>query len=231
MSQLIKVKGLRHKATARRGRPADPGLCARRRDQILKAAARVFARKGFDASDVNDIAREAGIGKGTIYYHVHSKKNLFLASVDWLMQELIASIGAATNGVADPLAVIESAIRAYLEFFDAHPEFAELIIQERAVFRDRQTPTYFRYSESEKGPWRSMYLDLMRQGRIRKMPVERILDTVGSVLYGAIFTNHFAGRRKSLAQQAKDILDICFLGMLSDSERARKGPRNGKGSR
>lgn len=231
MSQLNRSMPARSRAPARRGRPVDLGLCERRRAQILKVAARVFARSGFDASDVNDIAREAGIGKGTVYYHFGTKEKLFLAAVDCLMQELIAAIGVSAAAVTDPLDVIEAAIKSYLAFFDSHPEFVELIIQERAVFKDRQTPTYFRYSEGEKGPWKVLYLGLMRQGRIRRMPVERILDTVGSVLYGAIFTNHFAGRRKSLAGQSHDIIDICFRGILSDSERSPRYRKIRKGSR
>ena len=39
---------------------------------------------------------------------------------------------------------IRQGVRGYLAFFAEHPEFVELMIQERAIFRDQRKPTYFR---------------------------------------------------------------------------------------
>ena len=53
------------------------------------------------------------------------------------------------------------------------------------------------------------------------MPVERITDVVGDLLYGTIFTNYFSGRRKKVEVQARDIVDMVFLGVLSENHRTR----------
>ena len=47
------------------------------------------------------------------------------------------------------------------------------------------------------------------------MPVERVIDVLGDVLYGTMLTNHFAGREKPFEAQAQDILDVVFNGVLS----------------
>ncbi len=52
--------------------------------------------------------------------------------------------------------------------------------------------------------------------------MERILDVIGDLMYGTMFTNYFAGRNRSPEDQAADILDIAFHGILSDSERSRR---------
>ena len=52
--------------------------------------------------------------------------------------------------------------------------------------------------------------------------VERILDVLADVLYGTMFTNYFSGRSRSPAEQARDILDIAFYGILSESERGSR---------
>jgi len=60
------------------GRPAagtDPG----KRRQIMAGADAVFNRLGFDAASMNDIAREAGVSKGTLYVYFESKEELFVA--------------------------------------------------------------------------------------------------------------------------------------------------------
>lgn len=52
-----------------------------RRSEILRAALRVFARQGYGATVVEDIAREAGIGKGTLYLYFRSKEQIYMAAL------------------------------------------------------------------------------------------------------------------------------------------------------
>ena len=77
----------------------------------------------------------------------------------------------------------------------------------------------FVYREAALDQWRALYRELMASGRVRKMPVERILDVTSDLLYGAIFTNRFAGRRKRFDTQAEEIIDLVFHGILTDQER------------
>lgn len=65
----------------RRGRPAAGHDPAKRR-QIVEGARRVFVDMGFDAASMNDITREAGVSKGTIYVYFNNKEELFEAIVE-----------------------------------------------------------------------------------------------------------------------------------------------------
>ena len=51
-----------------------------KREAILKAAQKVFSRKGFNNARIDDVAREAGIGKGTVYEYFASKDDLFFGA-------------------------------------------------------------------------------------------------------------------------------------------------------
>ncbi len=53
------------------------------------------------------------------------------------------------------------------------------------------------------------------------MPPERIAIVIGDLMYGTIFTNYFAGRSTPPDEQAADILNVVFLGILNTSERER----------
>jgi AcrR family transcriptional regulator len=50
-----------------------------RRDQILDAARKLFSTKGFDSTSVDEIAKEAGLSKGAIYWHFESKLQILIA--------------------------------------------------------------------------------------------------------------------------------------------------------
>jgi AcrR family transcriptional regulator len=205
-------------------RPAQEDLWASRREQIMEAAAHLFARHGYADADTQLLAEKLGVGKGTIYRYFPSKEDVFLGAVDRVMRMLHERIEGGIRGVADPLDRIAAAIRAYLAFFADHPDFAELLIQERAQFKDRQKPTYFQHREKHIERWRGLYRELIAQGRVRQMPVERITDVMSDLVYGTMFTNYFAGQRKPFEAQAQDILDVVFLGILSDAERRRRQP-------
>jgi AcrR family transcriptional regulator len=203
------------------GRPADPDLCANRTEQILDAAMRLFAKHGYDGADTQLLADELGVGKGTLYRYFPSKKELFLAAADQVMRQMRDTIDDSIKDVADPLDRIAVAVRTYLRFFADHPDYVELLMQERARFKDRKEPTYFQHRKANIERWRLFYRELIAAGRIRQMPVERITDVFGGVLYGTMFTNYFIGNRKPIEEQAEDILDVVFRGILSDEERAR----------
>ena len=204
----------------KRGRPR----CERRPEEILEAAARFFAERGYADGDTQALADTLGVGKGTLYRYFPSKEALFLAAVDRLMRQLVQHVEAAATPVADPLERVAVAVRAFLGFCAERPEFVELLMQERAVFKDRKKPTFLEHREKNVERWRALYRGLIAEGRVRDMPVERITNVLSDLLYGTIFTNHFAGRREPPDVQARNILDIFFRGVLSEDERRRLPP-------
>ncbi|TXH16087.1 MAG: TetR/AcrR family transcriptional regulator [Gammaproteobacteria bacterium] len=197
------------------GRPPDLELQDRRRSEILDSATLVFAEHGFAEADVQDIADQTGVGKGTVYRYFPSKGELFLAAVDHGMKNLKAAVDQAATPDKSPLARVSAGILAYLTFFDEHPEVVELIVQERAHFRDREKPTYFVHREANMGPWRDLFKGLIEEGVVRDLSVETITEFISDLLYGMMFTNHFASRKRTPSEQCQDALDLLFHGILA----------------
>ncbi|MCE9546075.1 MAG: TetR/AcrR family transcriptional regulator [Planctomycetia bacterium] len=204
-----------------RSRPRGKTCWADRTDEILDTAAVVFAREGYQHTEMQQIADTLKVAKGTLYIYFPSKEDLFLKAVARGMQRLSASVQASGEQAADPLDLLSRAIHAYLLFFRSHPEYTELLIQERAHFRDSRKPTYFVHAESMADHWKALYADMIATGRVRDMPVERILSVVSDLVYGTMLSTYFSGRHKPLEEQAQDLVDIFFRGILSDAERER----------
>lgn len=209
-------------AAARKpGRPPNPEIRNRREEEILDAAAKLFAHYGYSDMTTQVLADTLGVGKGTIYRYFPTKRALFLAAADRMMRELTARVDLAIADLPEPIDQMRRAIETYLAYFVERPEVAELLIQERAHFKDRKKPTYFEYRDASRGRWKEAFADLIRQGRVRDVPTERITEVIGDLLYGTMFTNYFVGPRGSPGQQAADLLDVAFFGILSDAERQR----------
>jgi AcrR family transcriptional regulator len=211
-----------------RKKPRSAGAEAQRlakRNQILETAAELFARHGYADTDTQLLADTLDIGKGTIYRYFKNKRDLFLSAVDRVMHLLRETIDERVDGIDDPLERIIEAIHTYLKFFADHPEFVELLMQERAQFKDRKKHTYFKHREANVERWRDLYRSLIAAGRVRNMSVEQITNVLSQTLYGTIFVNCFTGQRVPPEQQAREILDVVFHGILTEDEQKKRRPR------
>jgi len=65
------------------------------RRRVIREAASEFARLGFDQANINTIAEQAGIGKGTIYLYFENKRELFLAMLRFIAQTQLSSVRSA----------------------------------------------------------------------------------------------------------------------------------------
>ncbi len=93
-------------------------LCLReldRRKQIMEGAEQVFARKGYFASTIADIAHEAGVAKGTIYWYFENKRAIMLAILEYISEELtntfLRVVRRSKNGLEALLGCVEPAMR------------------------------------------------------------------------------------------------------------------------
>jgi AcrR family transcriptional regulator len=111
-----------------------------RREQILTAATEAFARSGFAATSLEDIAAEAGITRVVLYRHFESKADLYQAVLDRMCARLDAHVAEPTGGFTDAsidgllAAAAESPAGFRLLFKHAlrEPEFSERIEKFRA---------------------------------------------------------------------------------------------------
>jgi AcrR family transcriptional regulator len=102
-----------------------------RRTAILDASLRVFGQYGYRRTSMDDIAREAGIAKGTIYLSFTSKEEVFRALAQRLSRQMLAGAEAASRrpgSAADKLAAMHAAwFGTYAETITRSPHAAELL--------------------------------------------------------------------------------------------------------
>ena len=114
-----------------------------RRDAILAAAKKVFARKGFHATTMADIAKAAHLSYGSVYWYFDSKDALFHAlmeSEEAALRDHIATALAGVDGdalAADPYAALRRAVQATFEFFEADRATVKLLFRDAYALGDR----------------------------------------------------------------------------------------------
>jgi len=187
---------------------------AERCEDILCAAVKVFAEQGFRCTDVQRIADLAGVGKGTVYRFYPTKDELFQAAVDDVMLRLTSQVDASVQGIDDPLEHLRQGFKAYMTFFEHHPEAIELFVHECAEFGKVSKPRYFVYSDLRRATWLNVYQQLIDSGRCRVTDPEHMLDMIGNLAYGSVLVNRISGRNGSLEAMADALLDTLLHGIL-----------------
>ncbi|BBX61138.1 TetR family transcriptional regulator [Mycobacterium saskatchewanense] len=131
-------------AGVRRRRAVSEEDKSQRRDQIMAAAKDVFARKGFHDTTIADIAKQAGLAYGSVYWYFESKDELFhalMAVEETALRDHIASALAGlagTNGREATLrALLERSVLATLEFFEADKATAKLLLRDPYALGER----------------------------------------------------------------------------------------------
>jgi len=97
-----------------------------KRERILAAAERVFARHGFFTAKVTDVAKEAGVADGTIYLYFKNKDDLLISLFEHRMTTVNATLRAAITDLP-PLDQLRAFIRAYLRMIADEPAAAEVL--------------------------------------------------------------------------------------------------------
>lgn len=106
-----------------------PPRADNRLPELLDAAARLFAERGYAATSMRDIALAANMLSGSLYYHFPSKDELLLAVYSAGVEELEKAAGDAVARESDPWLRLEALCRAHLETVLRDSDYAQVLIR------------------------------------------------------------------------------------------------------
>jgi len=142
--------------------PSSEDLEQRRRSQILDAAEKIFALRGFHGARMDDIASESGLSKGALYWYYRSKEELIHALLQRIFampmrtaEHLLEGEGSAAERIQSIMQASVQEIRRFEHILPLGYEFFALAARDQAV-RRVLLAYYRRYQQ--------ILTDLLRQG-------------------------------------------------------------------
>jgi TetR/AcrR family transcriptional regulator, cholesterol catabolism regulator len=140
--------------------PTRPALRARydrRRAEVVNAAARVFAERGYEATTMDDLSEATGLAAGGLYHYIGSKEQLLFDICAELLDPLLADARAIVAEGAPPEETLRRLVRVWVDHVERHRDHMRVFQQERQLI--------------ERGPrWRAV------RGSRKKF--ERVLEGV-----------------------------------------------------
>jgi AcrR family transcriptional regulator len=133
-----------------------------RPEEILRAACRALARRGFADTRIADIAAEAGTSTGTVHYHFDTKDDVLLAALNWSSDRLFARARDVVEGSGSERAKLAQLLELCIPhpgpLRDEYVLWIELWV--RILHDARLLPGFERISER----WRSFFFTVVRRG-------------------------------------------------------------------
>lgn len=188
-----------------------------KREAILRAAIKIFARKGYFNSKVSDIAAEAGIADGTVYLYFKSKDEVLRSVFDRAMEDAIDDGRRELAPISDPVEKLRRIAEIHLDRLGSDRDLAivfQVELRGSTKFMEEFSATGF-----------ATYLDLIRatieegqKGGIFRNDIKAIL--AAKIFYGALdemVTNWILSKKSyPLKPVASEVMKI-FLGGLTTS--------------
>ena len=184
-----------------------------KRERILAAAERIFARHGFFAAKVSDVAKEAGVADGTIYLYFKNKDDLLVSIFDRSMRGAIAEGQAMAGDVSDPRERLRRFAALHLGRLGRDRNLAvvfQVELRQSTKFMERFSSTLLR---DYLGLIRDAIADGQRAGTFR---ADINATVAAKMFFGALdemATNWILSRRRySLEADADAIVDLFVNG-------------------
>lgn len=123
-----------------------------KRDRILDAAVRVFAKDGFHATKVSDIARAAGVADGTIYLYFKSKEELLVSLFEDRVERLLRYLGSELEKIDSVPQKYRRIVELQLGIFQDERELAEVVTiilrESTKLIKEFAAPKFMEYLDA-----------------------------------------------------------------------------------
>lgn len=128
-----------------------PNSGGEKRDRILRAAVKIFSRKGFFNSKVSEIARASGVADGTIYLYFKNKDDLLISLFEEKMGEVVADVRRRIGAGGDAIEKLGIFIDNHMDLLERESGLIEVIqveLRQSTKFLKDYTPVkFFEYLE------------------------------------------------------------------------------------
>lgn len=207
---------------SRRGGVRD--LVARaRRAQIIEAAARVFAQKGFRRATTREVAREAGISEGTIYNYFEDKDALLMAILDGLNETERRAEDFEEGMATDFRGFLEEYLRRRMALIWENREVFRVVLSEMLVNAELRELYLRQVVEPTMRIAEENFRSRMEQGEVRQTDAPLAMRSVAGAVLGVLVLGLLGD--EEIGSRSDEVPDV-LAGLLLHGLGATEGDRH-----
>lgn len=185
-----------------------------RREQILAGAMEIFSKNGYRKTDVEEIAKLVGVGKGTMYRHFESKRALFLAVVEWGFDKIGERIFPRVKQTSSLIGKMEVALEEYLGFFEENKSFYRTLVLEGSEIIEAVGKKFQEKYMTHIHIFDKILEEAKAEGEIKNLPIESMIRGLTGLVNAIILKWLMSKESYELKDEIPVIKEIIFNGIL-----------------
>jgi TetR/AcrR family transcriptional regulator len=194
------------------------------REEILSAAEKVFAAKGFFPTTMSDIAREAEFGTGTLYKYFKSKEDLYFTLIDEKVEEINRLVKAELSQKHSAVERVKKALGLQFEFIEQNRDFFRIYISERNRFEWTVKDDLGKGIYEKMVTYINILAEVMKQGidegELKSLDPLDLAHALVGIVNSFVFEWIISQEAYPLISKLDSVLEI-FLGGAQQKERRR----------
>ena len=186
--------------------------------EILGAARKVFARKGFNGATVDEIAEAAGLAKGTVYVYFQSKRNIYLEALKQGAYGLVDEVERDVAAARTPAEKIRAFIATRIHYADENRDFISIYYSELANIRAAPLNKEFRalYLRQAK-TLEAVLREATAGGQVRSVRADAAALTVYEMTRGLIAQRLLGWSKASADEDIDFMFELIWKGLSNPS--------------
>ena len=194
------------------------------RARILRAADRLFVARGYTATSMREVAREAGIGKATIYHHFPGKQSIVLMLLDQRLARVKDALGAVESE-PDPRTRFQIAAEQGIAGLLESAELMQVVRREVPGGRSRIQAAMVPFLRKNRSLLAQAVREGIRQGIFRAVEPEEAARVFMTMIQGAFAAVYIGAEKPTTAfNPSSALLDIWFHGIEATGRPPKESP-------
>jgi AcrR family transcriptional regulator len=186
-----------------------------RREEILDAVLRCFARTGYNGTSMDDVVEESSLSKGTLYWHFKNKRELFMAAFDRVMMQMVEpfmQLFEADASVTKRLRMFEQASQILI---NAEQELSTMPLNFLLeIWQDEEfSQHYVDMLRDFTDSTRKLICEGVESGELRDVDVEGVTWGI-MAMYDGIFLYHLIGFPMNDANVFEAMTNVLIEGLI-----------------
>lgn len=185
--------------------------------RIIEVGEKIFAEKGLDKATIRDVAKEAGVGIGTIYGYFSDKRSLLFGIPALRIQEIIDGLMDSMHGAVGGFNKLRKFSYFLLSYLERNSNFAKLIYLVVMPYEGWKDSPSYRLAKSVS----DMFIEIVKEGQAQGLfRTDVDVHLIRSAYLGAVerlTISWLLGRRKMSLRSFSDDLTDLFVSGLSRS--------------
>jgi TetR/AcrR family fatty acid metabolism transcriptional regulator len=186
-----------------------------KKEHILDAALDVFVDKGFSNVMINDIAKVAGIGKGTVYEYFKSKEELFSELLKYLFARHKNYIPKQWENGTTPEKKLRNLLSSYIRLYIQASSRRNKVLFMLVDYLSHNSAKAFRKSEGYFSGYREEIHSIIEEGitlgTFKKVEVESAVTAITMIMDGLMFQMFLVPKTFTLKEMSQVLIDIILM--------------------